>query len=533
MKPCVCLMNDSFPPMIDGVATAVLQYAKILSATGQAVVATPEYPSVDDSIYPFPVIRYPSINTTKIVGYRAGLPFHAPSLRALEQYPIDLIHSHCPFISTYLARVLRQSRPVPVVFTYHTKFDIEITRAVHEGALQKTATKLMIDNISACDEVWVVSRGAGENLRSMGYEGDCHLMENGVDFPRGKAPKEAVLSLCRTLYQTYGLRTDDGVPRFLFVGRMMWYKGIRLILDALAALRDEGLRFHMIFIGDGMDCADIKAYTAKLRLEPFCIFTGAIHDRALLRAYYSICTVFLFPSTFDTNGIVVREAAACALPSMLIRGSCAAEGIVDGQTGFLVEENAGSIAGFLRHAIRQPSMCTAVGTRAMQEIYISWEDAVHRAAQRYEIVCERYRSGEKKTPEPVSDEIFSHISTVLETINTLHAATKAIKCRAGSSLRYTHSITRENGAKLREYSKEILLYVDSLCGEAEALFRESMRETGHTTKAAYARAKRLLAEAETILRCSGSALDTQAEDFLVRSQAIKQAVKRLFEDDTD
>lgn len=63
----------------------------------------------------------------------------------------------------------------------------------------------------------------------------------------------------------------------------------------------------------------------------------------LLRAYYSRGDLFLFPSTFDTNGIVVREAAACALPALLVRGSCAAEGIDDGQTGLLMDENAQSL----------------------------------------------------------------------------------------------------------------------------------------------------------------------------------------------
>ena len=52
----VCLMNDSFPPVVDGVANAVVNYAKILTETeGLCAVATPEYPGVVDD-YPFPVV---------------------------------------------------------------------------------------------------------------------------------------------------------------------------------------------------------------------------------------------------------------------------------------------------------------------------------------------------------------------------------------------------------------------------------------------------------------------------------------------
>ena len=75
-KMNVCLMNDSFPPVIDGVANAVINYANVISdGLGKAIVVTPEYPgAVDD--YPFEVVRYRSMNITeKLCGYRAGYPF--------------------------------------------------------------------------------------------------------------------------------------------------------------------------------------------------------------------------------------------------------------------------------------------------------------------------------------------------------------------------------------------------------------------------------------------------------------------------
>lgn len=72
----VCLVNDSFPPEIDGVANAVTNYARIINESyGSATVVTPSNPQADDSVFPFPVCRYPSLDTTKLVGYRAGLPF--------------------------------------------------------------------------------------------------------------------------------------------------------------------------------------------------------------------------------------------------------------------------------------------------------------------------------------------------------------------------------------------------------------------------------------------------------------------------
>ena len=78
----VCLINDSFPPAIDGVANAVTNYAAIIAEHyGHPTVVTPYYPDADDSVYDFPVIRYPSVDMTKLVGYRAGLPF-SPEITA-------------------------------------------------------------------------------------------------------------------------------------------------------------------------------------------------------------------------------------------------------------------------------------------------------------------------------------------------------------------------------------------------------------------------------------------------------------------
>ena len=147
----VCLLNDSFPPAIDGVANAVTNYAQIINREhGKAAVVTPFYPDADDSVYPFPVLRYPSLDTTKLVGYRAGVPFDPELMADLERRDFDIIHSHCPIVSTMLARSLREQINRPVVFTYHTKFDIDIANAISSKLLQEEAAAILAANISAC-----------------------------------------------------------------------------------------------------------------------------------------------------------------------------------------------------------------------------------------------------------------------------------------------------------------------------------------------------------------------------------------------
>lgn len=374
-KHTICLLNDSFPPIIDGVANAVVNYAEnIEKHHGHAVVVTPAVPGADDSGFPFPVVRYPSIDTRRLVGYVAGYPFSPETALRVREEKVELLHTHCPIASAILARSLREVVDAPLVLTYHTKYDIDIAKAVKSRLLQESAIRALVQNVNACDEVWVVSRGAGENL-------------------------------------------PDGVPLFLFVGRLMWYKGLHIILDALRALREQGQAFRMVFIGAGGDEKEVRAEVETLRLSDRCFFTGSIADRETLRAWYSRADLFLFPSTFDTNGLVVREAAASGCPSVLIAGSCAAEGVTDGRNGFLIEENAVSLCAKLTALCADREAMCRVGENAMRELYLSWEDAVARANERYAVVLDRYRSRKYPKHERFSDEFFNTQGDLMEAMS--------------------------------------------------------------------------------------------------------------------
>jgi glycosyltransferase involved in cell wall biosynthesis len=407
----ICLLNDSFPPLIDGVANTVINYAENLTSFGDKVtVAVPQYPDVVDD-YPYEVIRYPSFDTTKFVGYRTGFPFAGAALDAVKEFKPDIYHSHCPASSTFMGRTFRESVPAPVVFTYHTKFDIDIARALRSHLLQDMTCNAMIKNIEACDEVWVVSEGAGKNLRSLGFHGEYRVMNNGVDFPRRKPDPEQV----EKLRQQCGL--TEGVPVFLFVGRIMWYKGLRTVLDALAALKSTGKDFRFMCVGGGQDRDDVIRYAQRIRIADKCIFVDAIHDREVLRTYYGLADLFVFLSDFDTNGIVVREAAACGLGSMLLRGSAAAEGVKDLENAVLVDENPASAAAMMTRLCYEPELMKSIGEKAMDELYFSWTDSVRVARDRYEQISDDYKSGRlilKHQPADSFFELTAELNSVFE-----------------------------------------------------------------------------------------------------------------------
>ena len=164
----------------------------------------------------------------------------------------------------------------------------------------------------------------------------------------------------------------------------------------------------MVLIGKGPDQELLEKMAAERDLMDTahspgkCIFTGPIYDRDVLRAWNCRADLFLFPSTFDTNGLVVREAAACGLASVLVEGSCAAEGITDGRNGFIIQETAASMAELLKKLTKEPDRMHDVGQHAMDEIYLSWQTCVSEAYDRYQWVLEEKKrgafAGRKKMP---------------------------------------------------------------------------------------------------------------------------------------
>jgi len=370
--------------MMDGVGRSALGYAKALheGGYGKCIVIAPRIPHLKYD-YPFPVYGFKSIKVL-YDEYRAGHPFTPYLIRKLRAMDTDILHAHSPFISMTLARELRRYLKVPIVFTQHTKWDQDIAAALSSKLLRRKIERYAYKNMSRADDLWAVSRGAGEHLISRGYEGSYIVMPNGTDFLPGTADPEMLAQINRRF------SLPEGVPVLLFVGRMMWYKNIKLILDALDILRKSQFPFRMIFVGGGENLESIKKTTAEMGLGGFVHFTGRVNDRNILMAYFMRSDLFVFLSSYDNAPLVVREAAACACPSLVLQGSSTSEIIDDGVNGFYVQENAQYAAAAIETIFSDPVRLAEVSKAASEQVYLTWGKAVERAVERYEIVKKAY-----------------------------------------------------------------------------------------------------------------------------------------------
>lgn len=377
--------TDAFPPTTDGISNVAQSYAaEINKKLGEAVIITPKNPNQLDYKYNYEIFRYKSWWIPSKEGYSIGWPFKDELHQAIIDMNFDILHSHAPLATSYYFRRVVEKKKIPVVLTYHTKYEYDIDRRVPTKPARDFAYKFLLNNINAADEVWVTSEGTSDSLRKLGYQGDYIVMPNGCDLPITNVSADDIAVIKRKH------SVPEDVPIFLYSGRMIWYKNIALILDACSKLKRDGKKFKLIMLGFGADETAIKRYIRRSGLKNDVIWTGKILDRQEILSYYGIADILLFPSVFDTNGLVVREAAACATPSLLVHGSCAAEGIDDGKTGFLCMESAHSVAVTLAKIMDNKELLKKVGKQAQSDIYISWENSIQKAFKRYENLVEKF-----------------------------------------------------------------------------------------------------------------------------------------------
>jgi glycosyltransferase involved in cell wall biosynthesis len=317
--------------------------------------------------------------------YRAGYPYMPSLAKKIGEMGIDIIHAHSPFTAMTIAQKLRKKFNVPIVYTQHTKWEFDIARAVGIPVIAKALEKYVYKNINAADDVWAVSQKTGEHIKNRGFSGEFTVMQNGTDFPRAETDP----ALLADIEKKYPI--GDNVPVFLFVGRMMWYKNQMLTLEALEILNNRGFDFRMFFIGDGIDLEDMKKTAQKKNLHEKVFFPGRVNDRAMLRAYYTRSSLFVFPSTYDNAPLVIREAAACGCPSLVIQNSSAAE-ILDDSTAFFAEETPESVAEAIEETFGDSARYDFVKKNAADRVYLHWSAVIERSIEKYAQVREIYQN---------------------------------------------------------------------------------------------------------------------------------------------
>lgn len=382
------IFNDNFPPILDGVALTTQNYAYWLHEKGHEVsVITPYAPGAEAVLkeVQYPVYRFPSVPIPFRHPYRYGVPFLSPSfMRQFRQMPFELVHAHCPFTTGDLAYAAAQRQGIPMVATFHSKYRQDFEHNVKSKAVVDWMVRHIVRFFEKADEVWIPLPAVEETLREYGYKGHVEVVENGNDF---YTPTAKIEKMRAEMREELGLLPDETM--LLFVGQHIWEKNIGLILDALALIKDKP--FHLFMVGTGYAVREIRHKIKELGLSPRVTLLGNILDRDRLKRIYAAADLFIFPSLYDTCGLVVREAAAMHTPSLMLAGSTAASAVQDGVDGFLSPAGKEEYARCIVSLMEQPEVIAKVGTKASKTISRSWESVMDEVVLRYRDIQQSYK----------------------------------------------------------------------------------------------------------------------------------------------
>lgn len=378
--------SDTFLPVVDGVGRVVLAYSETLCRMGhQVTVVSPMYDTGFRGGYPFELVDFQGMALPGMKQYKQGeAPMDAHYRQRMRMIPLDIVHSHSPFTAGSEALRLAVQRKIPLVGTFHSKYYDDFLKATKSEKLAKVGVKFVLDFYERCDEVWAVGTATADVLREYGFEGEIQVMPNGVTIRQ--AQPEAI----RETERRWGLNHD---PMFLFVGQMNWKKNILCVMKACALLKKENRKFHLVLAGQGPDLKEIEQTIHDLDISDRTHLAGHITDMALLDGLYARASLFTFPSLYDNAPMVVREAAVMGTPSVMVKGSSAAEVIKDRENGYLCLDDPESLAGVMREVMEEKEKNRQIGLNARETIPVPWEHIMENVTERYERLIALGREG--------------------------------------------------------------------------------------------------------------------------------------------
>lgn len=214
----------------------------------------------------------------------------------LKKRKADILHFHLPHPLSVLAYFFIRPKG-KIVVTYHS--DI-----IRQKFLATFMNPFLFNLLKKAACIIVTS----ENLLRYSsilknFKDKCKVIPLGIDVGRFK-PDQEVLKDAEEIRHRYGS------PLILFVGRLVYYKGLEFLFMAL-----EDIDAKLLVVGTGYLKNKLKKLAKRLGVSHKVIWIEGVED-SRLPSYYYASEIFVLPSSSkaESFGIVQLEAFACGKP---------------------------------------------------------------------------------------------------------------------------------------------------------------------------------------------------------------------------
>jgi glycosyltransferase involved in cell wall biosynthesis len=258
----------------------------------------------------------------------------------------DLIHSHFIFPSGYYANKLSKKYKVPYIITSH-EGDIEnyleknsgiITPILQEASKIIAVSKINKDCISK--KLPIITN-------------NIQIINNFVDLTRFKITDK---SISRNL-----LKIDQEKFAILNVANLIIDKKGQLDLVEIASkLRKENINACIYLIGKGPDREKIATEIKKRNLHSYVKLIGPLDNRELVN-WYGAADLFVFPSYYESFGIVQIEALACGVPVIAYANEGSKEVLANYKNNLIKIGAIGDLFEKIKEALENPDLNSEKG----------------------------------------------------------------------------------------------------------------------------------------------------------------------------
>ena len=362
----VVQVNKYFwPPHLGGIEHSLLLLSRALAAregfSCTAVVANEGRETVREDVEGVDVLRvsrlFAAASTPVAPGFRGALRREVlgksrPDAPASAAGPADVVHLHSPYPWGELS--WRYSGlAAPSVLTYHS----DIVRQKVLGSLYAPFLR------SALAKVDRIIVGSPQMIDSSPFLAPvaekCRVVPFAIDVPR-------YLGDDATLGRAVELRRGHERPIVLFVGRLVYYKGADVLVEAMRDVDAD-----LVVIGRGPLEADLRAVAETGGFADRITFLAPVDEPELV-AWYHAADVFVLPSVAvsEAYGLVQLEAHAAGTP---VVSTDLPTGVPfvnpDGVTGLIVPpSDSAALAGALQKLTGDEQLRTRLGAQARERV---------------------------------------------------------------------------------------------------------------------------------------------------------------------
>lgn len=294
----------------------------------------------------------------------------------LQKYSGNILHIHEPFPLADLSVLTLQEKIFSsfdkVVVSWHS--DI-----VRQKWIMPLYGPLLHRFLSGVDRIIVATP---HHIRSSNYlpeyHDKCEVIPYGIPLNQYERDSEAN-------EEVEQLRAQIGTPILLFVGRLVHYKGVEYLIEAMQYLQD----CRLVIVGTGPLESDLRKLAAELEVDESMTFRSDLPERELTKLYHA-CDIFVLPSIEPSEafGIVQLEAMACGKPVVSTNLETGVTYVNEhGKTGLTVPpQDAEALAGAIQKLLEDPVLCRALGEYAQKRVRaeFSTKSMVDRTCEFYE-----------------------------------------------------------------------------------------------------------------------------------------------------